>query len=87
MVKFDLIRPIEEGKEMDIVAIEETYPDDYILILRTAFDPINGRGKGVPMFLCEDDSPLLKKRKGLDKPSDTMILQGRNLNPILGGFM
>jgi len=83
----DMIRTIENGEIMDITVIEETYPDDYILVLVTSFEPSSGRGEGIPVYLCTEDIPLLKKSKEFDKPSDTMIIQGRNLNPVLGGFM
>ena len=81
------MRKIEDATTMGFVRIAETYPDEYILVKIVEIDHSKGRETGLPLYLSENWSELAKKARKDGLNSETIILQGDNLMPVLGNML
>jgi len=72
---------------MGFINIVETYPDVYILVRIVEIDHDNGRAVGIALYTAASQEELsaYAKKKGLI--NETMILQGENLVPMIGGLL
>ena len=77
---------IEDATAMGFVRIEEEYPDEYILVKIVEIDHGKGKETGLPLYLSESWSELALKAKSDGLNTETIILQGVNLKPELGGL-
>ena len=70
---------------MGFVRIAETYPDEYILVRIVEIDHDKGRETGIAIYTAaaREDLTAYAKEKSID--GETIILQGENLTPVLGG--
>lgn len=78
---------IENAKEMIFVRIVEEYPDEYILVKIIEIDHSKGRKIGLAIYTAPSWEELhaYAEKEGLIE--STIILQGINLMPIIGGLL
>ena len=81
------MRKVEDATTKGFVRIVEEYPDEYILVKIVEIDHANGCETGLPMYLSESWSELAIKARDDGLNAETIILQGINLMPVLGGLL
>jgi hypothetical protein len=69
------------------INIVEAYPDLYILVRIIEIDPDNGRAVGIALYTATSQEELTAYAKKEDIINETMILQGENLVPMVGGLL
>ena len=82
-----MIRVIEQQKEMSFVSIEETYPDDHILVRIVEINHDIGRETGIVLCTGDTREELVTYSKSKNIIEDTIILVGVNLTPVLRGIL
>ncbi|MCL2386729.1 MAG: hypothetical protein FWC89_04165 [Defluviitaleaceae bacterium] len=82
-----MLKKISNADEMSFLVISETYPDDYILAQITKTDDNAGVELGIVLYTspAQEELYLLAEKEGLSL--ETIIIEGENLRPMLGGFM
>jgi hypothetical protein len=72
---------------LSFVRIMEAYPDDYILVRIAEIDHDKGTQTGTAIYTSASRKDLvsLTKREGIG--NGTIILQGENLAPMIGGLL
>ena len=78
---------IENATAMGFVRIAEAYPNEYILAKIVEIDHSKGRETGIPLYLSESWGELADKARNDGLNTETIILQGDNLKPVLGGLL
>jgi len=73
--------------EMGFVRIAETYPDEYILVRIIEINHEKGRMIGIALCTAKARAELVAYAKKEGIFDETVILQGENLIPILGGLL
>ena len=81
------MRRVEDAMTMGFVRIVETYPDEYILVKIVEIDDSKGTETGLPLYISGNSDELAKKAKTDGLNMETIILQGVNLMPVLGGLL
>ena len=82
-----MMRLIETNKEMSFVSIEETYPDNHILVKIIEINHDKGRESGVVLCTSDTREELVAYSKSKNIIEDTIILVGVNLTPVLRGIL
>ena len=72
---------------MGFVRIAETYPDEYILVRIVEIDHDKGRETGIAICTAASREELTAYVKNESINGETIILQGENLTPVLGGVL
>jgi hypothetical protein len=73
--------------EMGFVRIAEEYPDEYILVRIIEINHEKGRMVGIALYTAKKRSELVAYAKKEGLINETVILQGENLVPVLGGLL
>ena len=81
------MRKVEDAATMGFVRIVETYPNEYILVKIVEIDDSKGTEIGIPLYISANSVELAKKAKNDGLNMETIILQGVNLMPVLGGLL
>ena len=78
---------ITDTTEMLMIRIAEKYPNEYTLVKIVEIDHENGRETGIALYTAGSMSELdiFAKNEGL--LSETTIVQGENLVPMIGGLL
>ena len=72
---------------MGFVRITEIYPDEYILVRIVEIDHDKGRELGIAIYTAASREELTAYAKNESIHGETIILQGENLTPVLGGVL
>jgi len=78
---------VMNASEMGFVRIAETYPDDYILVRIIEINHEKGRMIGLALYTAKTRAELVAYAKNEGIFNETVILQGENLIPVLGGLL
>ena len=73
--------------EMGFVRIVEMYPNDYILVRIIEIDYDKGREVGIAIYTASSWEELYSYAKKEGIVGETIVLQGENLVPVLGGIL
>jgi len=78
---------VMDASAMGFVRIAEEYPDEYILVRIIEINHEKGKMIGIALYTAKTRSELVAyaKKEGIIK--ETVILQGENLIPVLGGLL
>ncbi|MDR2570956.1 MAG: hypothetical protein LBD23_11805 [Oscillospiraceae bacterium] len=78
---------IKNAMEMSFLSISEMYPDEYILVKIIEINHENGNTLGIAIYTAssQDDLDEYAIKEGLI--NDTIVLQGENLFPVMGGII
>jgi hypothetical protein len=81
------MQKVENAETRNFVNIVEAYPDEYILVKIVEIDHDKGAETGIPLYTGATRGELvaLSKREGIF--AKTMILEGENLLPVIGGLL
>ena len=72
---------------MGFVRIAEAYPDEYILVRIVEIDHDKGKETGIVICTAASREELTAYAKEERITAETIILQGENLTPVLGGVL
>ena len=72
---------------MGFIKIVESYPDEYILVKTIEINHNNGNAVGIAIYTASSREELTAYAKKEGIISETVILQGENLAPIVGGLI
>jgi len=72
---------------MGFVAIAEMYPNEYILVKIVEINHENGKETGIAIYTAKTREELVAYAKTENILGNTVILQGENLVPVLGGLL
>ena len=78
---------VKGEKEMGFVRIAETYPDYYILVKIVEIDHSKGKETGIVLYISTSQEELVSYARSEGLIDVTIILQGENLLPVLGGLL
>jgi hypothetical protein len=80
-------KKIENAETQNFVNIVEVYPNEHILVRIVEINHEKGVEKGIPLFTSTARSELvaLSKQEGIR--NETIILNGLNLMPVIGGLL
>ena len=78
---------INNAVEMGFIRIVEMYPNDYILVRIIEMDHENGREIGIALYTASSWEELCVYAKNEGIINETIVLQGENLVPVLGGIL
>ena len=81
------MRKISSSTEMSFIKIIETYPDEYVLVRITALDHNKGKEAGVALYASTSRDELSAVSRHGSIVGDSIILEGENLLPVLGGLL
>jgi len=76
-----------DAKVTGFINIVEEYPDAYILVRIVEIDHNNGRALGIALYTAASQEELSAYAKIEGLINETMILQGENLVPMIGGLL
>ena len=72
---------------MGFVSIAEEYPNEYILVRIVEINHEKGVEKGIAIYTASSRDELVSYAKKEGIIGETIILQGENLIPVLGGLL
>ena len=78
---------IVNATAMGFVRIVEMYPDVYILVRIIEIDHDKGKEVGVAIYTASSREELDAYAKSEGIVNETIVLQGENLTPVLGGIL
>ena len=76
-----------DATAMGFIRIVEAYPDLYILVKIIEIDHDNGKAVGIALFTAASHEELSAYAKNKGIINETIILQGENLVPMIGGLL
>ena len=81
------MRMVKDAPVMSFLDIGEEYPDDYALVRIVEIDHSKGVQVGIVLCVSSSDSELYaySNREGIAEI--TIVIQGDNLLPVLGGLL
>jgi hypothetical protein len=82
-----MVQKKEGGAVMNFMKISETYPDAYILVKIVEIDHSKGREAGTVLYTGDSRDELASLSKSGEVADRTIILQGENLIPVMGGVL
>jgi hypothetical protein len=78
---------VMNATEMGFIRIAEMFPDEYILVKIIEIDHKKGKETGIAIYTAESRDELVAYAKKERSLGNTIILQGENLVPVLGGLL
>jgi len=72
---------------MGFISIAEAYPDLYILVRIIEINHDNGKAVGIALYTASSHEELSAFAKEEGIINETIILQGENLVPMIGGLL
>jgi hypothetical protein len=82
-----MVQKKDGGAVMNFMKISETYPDAYILVKIVEIDHSKGKETGTVLYTSESRDELANLSKNGAIAERTIILQGENLIPVMGGVL
>jgi hypothetical protein len=73
--------------EMGFVRIAEAYPDEFILVRIVEIDHEKGKETGIAIYTAASRQELIAYAKKEGILESTIIIQGENLIPLIGGLL
>ena len=78
---------VDDNTEMGFVRIAETYPDNFILVKIVEIDHSKGIETGIVLYISTSREELVSQAKTEGIMDITIVIQGENLVPVLGGLL
>ena len=82
-----IVERVEEEAELSFLAIQANYPDRYILVRIVRLDYSRGIELGVPLYTGDSMESLGSLAVEQNILNGTVVLQGNNLLPVIGGIL
>ena len=82
-----MIRTISSEEELSFLRISEMYPDEYILARIVEIDHSVGKETGIVLCVSESRNELNSFAKNENIIEETIVIEGDNLTPVLGGLL
>jgi len=78
---------VMDATEMGFIRIAEMFPDEYILVRIIEINHEKGKETGIAIYTAKSRDELVAYAKKEGIICNTIILQGENLVPVLGGLL
>jgi hypothetical protein len=83
----ETMQKIDNTETQNFVNIVEVYPDEHILVEIVEINHDKGVEKGIPLYTSGTRGELVALSKHEDIRAKTIILDGLNLLPVVGGLL